>query len=179
MSSLSAYEDKGLNMPTISFASSKGGAGKTTSAIILGTELAANGTDVTFIDADPAHRLIRWSTKAALPERVDVIQSEGERGILDEIDAAAQKSTFVIVDLEGSASRLASYAIGESDLVIVPSGEEQQDALATGDVSLRTSVDLDTGVDNVRVAEDGAIWVAGHSNTIALIGHFASDMLSK
>ena len=34
----------------------------------------------------------------------------------------------MIIDLEGSASRLASYVIGESDLVIIPSGEEQQDA---------------------------------------------------
>ncbi len=44
----------------------------------------------------------------------------------------------------------------------------------TGDVTLRTSVDLNTGVDNVRVAEDGALWVAGHANTIALVGHFTS-----
>ncbi len=40
-------------MPVISFASSKGGAGKTTSAIILATELA-QGTDIVLIDADPA-----------------------------------------------------------------------------------------------------------------------------
>lgn len=38
-------------MAVISFASSKGGAGKTTSAIILGTELA-EGATVIMIDAD-------------------------------------------------------------------------------------------------------------------------------
>jgi len=115
-------------MPVISFASSKGGAGKTTSAIILATELAASGTNVVLIDADPAKRLTKWGAIADLPVGVDIVQSAGERLILDEIDKAANEAAFVIIDLEGSASRLASFAIGESDLVIIPSGEEQQDA---------------------------------------------------
>lgn len=114
-------------MPVISFATSKGGAGKTTSAIVLGTELA-EATDVILIDADPAKRLTRWSTLAPLPERLYVITSHGERAIQDEIAAAQRQATFVLIDLEGSASRLTSFAIAESDLVIIPSGEEQQDA---------------------------------------------------
>ena len=36
-------------MPTIVFASPKGGAGKSTAAVLLGTELAAKGGDVTII----------------------------------------------------------------------------------------------------------------------------------
>ena len=114
-------------MPVISFASSKGGAGKTTSAIVLATELA-EGTDVILIDADPAGRLLRWSTLSGLPPRLRVIGSSGERGIQDEIVQAAREATFVVIDLEGSASRLTSFAISESDLVIVPTGDEQQDA---------------------------------------------------
>jgi chromosome partitioning protein len=114
-------------MPVISFASSKGGAGKTTSAIVLATELA-EGTDVAVIDADPATRLLRWSRLAPLPPRLTVIGSAGERAIQDEIARAAARAAFVIVDLEGAASRLTSFAIAESDLVIVPTGDEQQDA---------------------------------------------------
>lgn len=119
-------------MPVISFATSKGGAGKTTSAIILGTELA-EATDVIIIDADPAKRLTRWSTLAPLPPRLHVITSAGERAIQDEIAEAQRRATFVLIDLEGSASRLTSFAISESDLVIIPSGEEQQDADAAID----------------------------------------------
>lgn len=115
-------------MPTISFSTSKGGAGKTTSAIVLGTELAASGAGVVLIDADPAANLTAWSNLATLPDGIQVIQSKGERTILDEIDEAAKRAAFVLIDLEGSASRLASFAIGASDLVIIPSGEEQQDA---------------------------------------------------
>ena len=40
----------------------------------------------------------------------------------------AAAPAFVLIDLEGSASRLTSFAISESDLVIVPTGDEQQDA---------------------------------------------------
>jgi chromosome partitioning protein len=115
------------DMPVISFATSKGGAGKTTSAIVLATELA-EATDVILIDADPAKRLTRWSTLAPLSARLRVITSNGERAIQDEIAAAQKQATFVLIDLEGSASRLTSFAIAESDLVIIPSGEEQQDA---------------------------------------------------
>ena len=114
-------------MPVISFASSKGGAGKTTSAIVLATELA-EGTDVILIDADPAGRLMRWSALGGMPVRLTVVGSGGERTIQDEIVQATARSSFVIIDLEGSASRLTSFAISESDLVIVPSGDEQQDA---------------------------------------------------
>lgn len=119
-------------IPIISFATSKGGAGKTTSAIVLGTELA-EATDVILIDADPAKRLTRWSNLSALPKRLQVVTSNGERYIQDEIAAAQRQATFVLIDLEGSASRLTSFAIAESDLVIVPSGEEQQDADAAID----------------------------------------------
>lgn len=114
-------------MPVISFASSKGGAGKTTAAIILATELA-QGTDVVVIDADPAGRLMRWSRLSGLPRRLRAIVSGGERTIQDEIAQAAAEVPFVLIDLEGSASRLSSFAIAESDLVIVPTGDEQQDA---------------------------------------------------
>jgi chromosome partitioning protein len=119
-------------MPVISFASSKGGAGKTTSAIVLGTELA-EGTSVILIDADPALRLLRWSTLQPLPPNLHVIRSGGERTIQAEIDEAKRRAAFVLIDLEGSASRLTSFAISESDLVIIPSGEEQQDADAAID----------------------------------------------
>lgn len=42
--------------------------------------------------------------------------------------SARSCATFVLIDLEGAASRLTSFAISESDLIIVPAGDEQQDA---------------------------------------------------
>ncbi len=114
-------------MPVISFASSKGGAGKTTSAVILATTLARNH-NVVLIDADPAERLMSWANKAELPTHLTVWNSKGERKIHDEIDIFRKQSEFVIIDLEGAATRLNAFAMGESDLVIVPMGDEQPDA---------------------------------------------------
>src|SRR5215210_2509897 len=56
-----------LLMPTIVFASPKGGVGKSTSAILLATELAGKGASVTVIDADPNKPLSRWSKRPAKP----------------------------------------------------------------------------------------------------------------
>ncbi len=114
-------------MSVITFASSKGGAGKTTSAIILATTLARNHK-VVLIDADPAERLMSWANKGQLPHNLKVHASGGERKIHGEIDLALRQADYVVIDLEGAATRLNAYAMGESDLVIVPMGDEQQDA---------------------------------------------------
>ena len=76
---------------------------------------------------------------AALPTSLRVITSQGERYIQDEISDAQSKATFVLIDLEGSASRLTSFAIAESDLVVIPSGEEQQDA----DAAIETLAEIE------------------------------------
>lgn len=114
-------------MPVISFASAKGGAGKTTSAIILGTTLATRAT-VIIIDADPSQRLMSWAEKAPLPLRLEVMRSGGERHILDEIEEAGKRAEYVLVDLEGAATRTNAYAMSASDLVIIPMGDETPDA---------------------------------------------------
>lgn len=120
-------------MPIITFANSKGGSGKTTSALLLACELA-NAKPVTIIDADPRHPVTTWATLPNKPKNLTVITNESEKTILDEIEAAAARDPFVIVDLEGTASRLTSYAISQSDLVLIPMKEQQQDALAAIEV---------------------------------------------
>lgn len=116
-------------MPVISFANSKGGSGKSTSALVLACELA-EGADVILIDADPRRPLAAWSNMAPPPARLTVVSSKGEREIQDEIDTAARRVPFVIVDLEGMASQMSTFAMSESDLVLVPTREQHQDAQA-------------------------------------------------
>jgi arylesterase/paraoxonase len=41
-----------------------------------------------------------------------------------------------------------------------------------GDVTERGRIGIDTSPDNIDVAADGSLWVAGHANTLALIRHF-------
>ena len=113
-------------MSVISFATSKGGAGKTTACIVLGTTFA-DQLKVSIIDADPAHRVNRWAEKGLYPKSITVIKCADENKIMDVIETEQEKSDVVLVDLEGVASKLNSYVFSMSDLVIVPTGDEQQD----------------------------------------------------
>ena len=115
-------------MPTIVFASPKGGAGKSTSAVILATELAGKGALVTVIDADPNKPVSRWAKKPGRPDTLTVLADVTEETVIDQIDEAAQRSAFVIVDLEGTASMMVGYAISRADLVIIPTQGSQLDA---------------------------------------------------
>ncbi len=114
-------------MPIVVFASPKGGAGKSTSALILATELALKGAAVTIIDADPNKPMTRWAGRAGRPENLTVVSDISEKTVIDEIEAAAQKTPFVIVDLEGTASMMVAYAISRADLIVVPTQGSELD----------------------------------------------------
>jgi chromosome partitioning protein len=115
-------------MPTIVFASPKGGVGKSTAAVLLASELASHGGTVTIIDADPNRPLSQWAELPGKPERLTVIDNASEDSVIDVIEAAALKTTFVIVDLEGTASMMAGYAMSRADLVIIPAQGSHLDA---------------------------------------------------
>jgi chromosome partitioning protein len=115
-------------MPVITLSSPKGGAGKTTAATILATVLAERGAAVTIIDADPNKNVVDWAKLPGAPDNLTVIGEVTEETIVDQIEEAAEKSAFVIVDLEGTASLMVSYAISMSDFVVIPVQGSQLDA---------------------------------------------------
>lgn len=115
-------------MPTIVFASPKGGVGKSTSAVLLATELVSHGGTVTMIDADPNRPLSHWAGLPGKPEKLTVVEVATEDSIIDTIEKAARQTTFVIVDLEGTASMMAGFAMSRADLVIIPSQGSNLDA---------------------------------------------------
>ena len=115
-------------MSIISFASPKGGCGKTTSALLLGTELAEKGYKVTIIDADPETWIAKWAERPDKPKNLRVIKSPTEETIIDEIRKASEDSQFVIIDLEGTANMLVADALRESDLVLLPMQGSELDA---------------------------------------------------
>ncbi|WP_294620754.1 ParA family protein, partial [uncultured Roseovarius sp.] len=115
-------------MPVIAFANPKGGAGKTTSALLLATELAEKGASVTLLDADPEKWISQWASLPDKPETITVHSDVTEDSIVEQIDEAAQSSQFVIVDLEGTASLMVANAIGMADLVIIPTQGSSMDA---------------------------------------------------
>lgn len=115
-------------MPTIAFASPKGGAGKSSSSILLGSDLAERGSTVTIIDADPNHPLVKWGKKNGRPATLTVIEANGEEQLVDAIEDAVRKTAFVIIDLEGTASSAVGVAMSRADLVIIPTKGSDLDA---------------------------------------------------
>ncbi len=119
-------------MPNIIFASSKGGAGKTTAAILLASELARQGKPknigVTLIDVDPNQHSAKWALKDGCPDNIELIQKADEESIIDDIERGDEQSAFVIVDLEGTASMAVASAISRADLVIILCQGSQDDA---------------------------------------------------
>ena len=107
-------------MPTVVIASPKGGAGKSTTAVLLGTELAHAGANVVMLDCDPNQSLTLWADRGPLPDRISVLSSVSESDIVKTIKLHDTDGQIVIVDLEGVASRLVSRAISQADLVITP-----------------------------------------------------------
>jgi chromosome partitioning protein len=107
-------------MPTIAFIQPKGGAGKSTSALILAAELAKSA-QVIVIDADPNAPIAKWASRGRGMSNLDVIQAGREDSIFDLIEDAETKASFVIIDTEGVADLRAAHAMSASDFVIVPS----------------------------------------------------------
>ncbi len=77
-------------MPTIVFVSPKGGAGKTTAALLLASQLASS-YDVTLIDADPNRPIKAWASGGNTPKRLSVVSDVDEDNIIERIEEAAQK----------------------------------------------------------------------------------------
>jgi chromosome partitioning protein len=114
-------------VPVISIANPKGGAGKSTTALVIGTSLAAKGASVSIIDCDPNQPIKAWATGSSA-STVRVLSDVTESRIVPEIDAERSQRQFVLVDLEGTASRMVSRAIARSDLVLIPMQASAVDA---------------------------------------------------
>jgi chromosome partitioning protein len=136
-------------MPVIPIAIPKGGAGKTTTALVFALELAGLGRTVTVIDGDPNGHIVHWAALPGVPQNITVIgvkledikrlhtpaildQEVTKDTVIHQIKAAAARSAFVVVDLEGTANVTLGLAVSMADLVIIPVQGSQLDAKEAG-----------------------------------------------
>lgn len=114
-------------MPVITVANPKGGAGKSTAALVLATSLAQQGASVVILDCDPNRAIEGWRAGSS---KNPVIVDGGitESTITSKLDEYRKKYQFVFVDLEGTASRLMSRALARAQLVIIPIQASPPDA---------------------------------------------------
>jgi chromosome partitioning protein len=127
-------------VPVISFASTKGGVGKTTLAFVVATAIARKLSSskkyrVACIDADPNGTLDTALRKSGNPDILS-LSSDAET-LLPTLRAAQRNAALVLIDLEGSANQTMLYACGKSDLVLIPaqpSAFDVREARKTADV---------------------------------------------
>ena len=130
-------------MPVIVAANPKGGSGKSTTCIVLGTTLASQGASVRIIDADPQRTLARWSEgKSAFRDIVATPSQNEDLTVL--IDRLQSQYQFVLIDVQGTANQEMVAAMSRADLVLIPMQAKTADAeVATRAIGLlRTQENL-------------------------------------
>lgn len=112
-------------MPVLTIASSKGGPGKTTVAMLLAGALAAEGLRVVALDADPTLAFSRWARDAYEGPPFETHAEVDETRLAHLIDRVASEADVVIVDTAGFGNRSAAVAMTSADVILVPtlSGE--------------------------------------------------------
>lgn len=124
-------------MPIITFANTKGGAGKTTAVLLLATELVRRGYRVSVIDTDPQRWISRWFEGAQAQEgglpggpasNLKVATYISVSALARTIEAYRGSSDYIIVDLPGAQSPLLATALGLSDHVMIPIQGSAMDA---------------------------------------------------
>jgi len=89
-------------IPVIAVSNPKGGAGKSTTTLLLATYLAQSGASVCILDAAPNQPIMDWKTNGLSKTTLKVIGGIKESNLMEVLDA--QNDQFVFIDLEGSAS---------------------------------------------------------------------------
>lgn len=115
-------------MPVISFANAKGGAGKTTAALLLATELAHQGYRVTVIDADPQRWITQWFETSGNVRNIEVISEVTIASLQCHLREMGPRTDYFIIDLAGARDALVTTAIGLSDHVMIPVQGSAMDA---------------------------------------------------
>jgi len=110
-------------MFVITLANPKGGSGKTTTAMLLAEQIHHAGAKVAVLDCDPNQNIMQWAKMRReggknIPFSIEALPNED--GLSEAIEQLSDKADYLVIDLEGTASQLVTFATGHSDFVIIP-----------------------------------------------------------
>lgn len=111
----------------ISFASSKGGVGKSTTCACIAAELALTGSRVLLIDLDQNKTLARWARKAPIDGLTVLPIESKEFGEFFRKQSAAGNYDHICIDLPGTREATMFKVLARSDLVIIPAQASEPD----------------------------------------------------
>jgi chromosome partitioning protein len=109
----------------------KGGTGKSTIAVNLACELAANGQAVALVDADEQGTASYWMGLGEYPAQLEsALGSASTKSWAGEV--AGLSADIIIVDAPPQAGDIARAIIDVTDLVLIPALASTADIMATG-----------------------------------------------
>lgn len=113
-------------MKQITFASFKGGAGKTTATMAVASSLIASGKRIALIDADENCPLLDWREVAqsagTWSAECEVFQADDLRSFESAFESASNDAfDYAIIDTRGGGSELNNACLVNTNLVIIPS----------------------------------------------------------
>jgi chromosome partitioning protein len=116
-------------VPAVAFVSPKGGAGKTTAALLLALGLAERGRRVAMIDSDPNKPLVAWAALPGRPELISVHPAPTLQDIRDALkEGQRRQPDWVILDTEGSLRGAMAFTTIKLDAVLTPLAGSQLEA---------------------------------------------------
>lgn len=121
-------------MAVITFANTKGGAGKTTAVLLLASELSHRGNRVCVIDTDPQRWISRWRERADRRVNFSVLTYVSAESLHNHVMEARKRFDYVIIDLPGAQSPLLATAVGLSNHVMIPVQGSSMDAQGAAQV---------------------------------------------
>jgi len=111
----------------LTFASSKGGVGKSTTCAAIASALALSGERVLLIDLDQNRTLDRWARKAPIDGlTVTAIEPQKFGGFFRDAEASGDYD-HICIDLPGNREVTLFKALARSDLVVIPAQASEPD----------------------------------------------------
>lgn len=111
----------------LTFASSKGGVGKSTTCAAVAAALALQGARVLLIDLDQNRTVQRWAKKAPIEGLTVAAIEPKDFGAFFRDRAQSGEFDHVLMDLAGSREVTLFKALARSDLVIIPAQASEPD----------------------------------------------------
>lgn len=135
-------------MPVITIANTKGGAGKTTAAVLLATELAQMGLPVTVFDSDPQHWFSQWFETARPRGTISLVNHVTASALEGHMRHMNRASDYSVIDLAGERNQLTAAALAFSDLVLIPVQGAGMDAKGAAKIlDILARIKAETGID--------------------------------
>ena len=117
-------------MKSVAFVSPKGGAGKTTAALLLALGLAERGLRAALIDSDINKPLMHWASLPGKPERISVHPAPTSEDITISLrEAKRLNPDWIILDTEGSARGAMAFRLLRPRLIITPLAASQLEVI--------------------------------------------------